>query len=240
MRSTPAPGSADLPAGSTEPPGVAAASTARSDRTARARIRDAAITRFAADGVAATSIRAIAAEADVSPGLVIHHFGSKDGLRAACDAHVAARIRQAKQQAVAAGAALDPIGALRAASQGPPVLRYLARTLAEASPQVAALVDELVDDAVAYQADGVRTGMLTESDDPRGRAVVLTMWSLGALVLHEHVARLTGVDLTEDPATSGAWVVPATEALARGVLAEEIYDRVRDGFAAEEDGHDGR
>jgi TetR/AcrR family transcriptional regulator, regulator of cefoperazone and chloramphenicol sensitivity len=32
----------------------------------------------------------IAAAAGVSPGLVIHHFGSKDGLREAVDAHVLA------------------------------------------------------------------------------------------------------------------------------------------------------
>ena len=50
------------------------------DLTARARIRDAAIECFARQGFA-VSVRAIAAHAGVSPGLVIHHFGSKAGLR---------------------------------------------------------------------------------------------------------------------------------------------------------------
>jgi len=37
----------------------------RSDLTARARIRDAALARFGADGVAATTVRAVAADAGV-------------------------------------------------------------------------------------------------------------------------------------------------------------------------------
>jgi AcrR family transcriptional regulator len=58
---------------------VRSASGAESDLTARARIRDAAIRRFGSDGFGA-SVRAIAADAAVSPGLVMHHFGSKEGL----------------------------------------------------------------------------------------------------------------------------------------------------------------
>ena len=48
-----------------------------SDLTARARIRDAALARFGAEGIAGTSVRAVAADAGVSPALVLHHFGSK-------------------------------------------------------------------------------------------------------------------------------------------------------------------
>ena len=65
------------------------------DLTTRARIRDAAITAFGEQGFA-VGVRAIAEAAGVSPGLVNHHFGSKDGLRAECDAFVTDAIRQAK------------------------------------------------------------------------------------------------------------------------------------------------
>ena len=37
---------------------------------------------------------AIAQDAGVSPGLVLHHFGTKDALRAACDEHVLRQIRE--------------------------------------------------------------------------------------------------------------------------------------------------
>ena len=40
---------------------------------------------FGAEGVAATSLRSVAGAAGVSPGLVVHHFGSKQGLVRAVD-----------------------------------------------------------------------------------------------------------------------------------------------------------
>jgi AcrR family transcriptional regulator len=43
------------------------------------RILSAAVAEFARHGFTKTTVRGIAAAADVSPGLVIHHFGSKDG-----------------------------------------------------------------------------------------------------------------------------------------------------------------
>jgi AcrR family transcriptional regulator len=75
-----------------------------SDLTARARIRDAAINRFAVEGFGA-SVRSIASDAGVSAGLVMHHFGSKDKLRAECDAHLLATIGRLKRENVAEAAA---------------------------------------------------------------------------------------------------------------------------------------
>src|SRR5258706_10263986 len=63
-----------------------------SDLTTKARIREAAMERFAADGVAATSLRAVARAAGVSPGLVVHHYGSKAGLIRAVDEAVVRRV----------------------------------------------------------------------------------------------------------------------------------------------------
>jgi AcrR family transcriptional regulator len=202
--------------------------TSDPDRTARSRIHDAALIRFAQDGIAATSIKAIAADVGVSPPLVIHHFGSKDGLRAACDEYVAAAIRENKRAAIAAGRKVDALDALRQSAQGPPLLKYLARTLVDGSPQVRDLIDEMVADAVEYMAEGVEAGMLTPSEYPRARAVVLLMWNLGAVVLHEHVDRLLDVDLTgNDPDRMLGWLVPAFEILAKGTTDVAIYEQFR-------------
>jgi AcrR family transcriptional regulator len=46
----------------------------------RAAILEAARSQFAATGYAATTLRAIALEAAVDPALILHHFGSKEGL----------------------------------------------------------------------------------------------------------------------------------------------------------------
>src|SRR2546421_13108005 len=71
------------------------AAVLEADLTAKARIRDAAMKLFGAEGVAASSLRAVARAADVSPGVIVHHFGSKEGLIRAVDEAVLARINLA-------------------------------------------------------------------------------------------------------------------------------------------------
>jgi AcrR family transcriptional regulator len=210
----------------------------RDDRTTAARIRDAAITEFASAGVAGTSIRTIASAAGVSPALVIHHFGSKDELRVVCDEHVATLVRDLKNKAMAAGAGFDPLAALRQQSEGPPAAKYLARTLVDGSPHVADLVDETVEDAIKYMEVGVETGMITPSRFPRQRAAILMMWSLGGLVLHEHLERLIGIDITadfsDDPKAATAYMGPALE-IAGGFITETTQRMMAQAFVASED-----
>jgi AcrR family transcriptional regulator len=211
------------------------------DRTTRARIRDAAIESFAEYGVAATTARKVAEAAGVSPGLVIHHFGSMEGLRSACDEYVAAVIRHYKQEAMSAGPNLDVLAALRNPDIGP-LMGYLARVLAGDSKTVTKLVDDLVDDAEGYIQQGVESGMLRPAADPRGRAVLLTVWNLGALVLHEHLERLLGVDLTDpevltDPSFA-AYAGLVYEIYGEGIFTETFAAHTMEalaGTAGEED-----
>ena len=206
------------------------------DRTAKARIRDAAIGSFAECGITATTARKVAIAARVSPGLVMHHFGSMDGLRTACDEYVVARIRELKGGAMAAGAAFDPLAALRSQQSGPPLAKYLARTLVDGSPHVADLVDEIVADAVEYSETGVQKGMLTPTKYPRERAAILTMWQLGALVMHEHLARLIGVDITEpldDPKAASSYLGPALEIFG-GFITETTAELLGGAFVSSE------
>ncbi len=203
------------------------------DRTARARIRDAAIERFAAEGIAAASLKDIAADAGVSAPLVIHHFGSKDGLRLACDEYVAALIKEQKTAAMSAGANLDLFQAIREAYAGPPIIRYLAQAIADGSPHVDELIDDMIDDAVGYIAKGVESGLLTPAENLRERAIMLCLWQLGALVLHEQVERLLGIDLLDGTSRSALkWALVNGDILAKGVINEELYDKWRDDLKA--------
>ena len=193
------------------------------DRTAAARIRDAAIGCFAEAGVEVTSIRTIAAAAGVSPGLVIHHFGSKAALREACDEYVVRTLMARKDAAVASGGPLDPLGMLRELNDGPPVTRYLARTLGDGSPPVARLVDAMVTDGIAVTRHGVEAGMVNPTADEQARVAVLTIWSLGALVLHEHLTRILGEDITAELTADSRYLPAVVEILGRPVFAESTY-----------------
>jgi AcrR family transcriptional regulator len=204
------------------------------DRTTRARIRDAAIETYARLGVQATTARKVAAAAGVSPGLVIHHFGSMDGLRAACDEHVAAHIRQMKSEAIGAGLGLDLTAAWRDSDFGH-LGAYLARVLVDDSPAVNRLVDDLIDDAVAYMTLGIENGMVRPIEDLRRVTTVVLLWSLGGLVLHEHMQRLLGVDLTAPGVATApafpAYAGPAFEILGEGIFTDAFAARVRDTLA---------
>ncbi|WP_294198063.1 transcriptional regulator BetI [uncultured Sphingomonas sp.] len=78
---------------------------------------------LAARGAAGASVRTIAAAADVSPGLVTHHFGGVDRLVAASYDHVAAQVAVALEAAVeAAGdAPRARLGAYVAANFAAPI-----------------------------------------------------------------------------------------------------------------------
>jgi hypothetical protein len=68
--------------------------------------------------------------------------------------------------------------------------------------------------------------MLRPTANPRGGAAVLAVWSLGALVLHSHLERILGVDLT-DPAFGsdpdiGSYFGPVYEILSNGIFTESF------------------
>src|SRR5215217_1049449 len=107
---------------------VRSVSPLEADLTARARIRDAAVRRFAAEGFG-VPVRGIAAEARVSPGLVIHHFGSKEALRAECDEHVLQVIRDAKAGSLAGPGPRDLLAELATVEEYAAPVGYLVQAL---------------------------------------------------------------------------------------------------------------
>ena len=74
------------------------------DPSTRERIRDAAIASFAERGFDGVGLRDIAQRAGVSAALIVHHFGSKEGLREACDAHVVESLVTDKSRLAGGGA----------------------------------------------------------------------------------------------------------------------------------------
>jgi TetR/AcrR family transcriptional regulator, regulator of cefoperazone and chloramphenicol sensitivity len=164
------------------------------DKTAEARIRDAALARFTRDGFAGTTVRAIADDAAVSPALVLHHFGSKEGLRRACDAHVVERVRTVKSEAITEGRLGEPATMTAGFQMAEPLMRYLAWTLSTGSEAAADLFDDMVDESVRLFQLGVEHGSFEPSPDPRARAAVMLAMQLGGLVMHDHLERALGTD----------------------------------------------
>lgn len=208
---------------------------ASDDRTTKARIRDAAIEQWAANPPNSVTVRDIAAAAGVSPGSVIHHYGSMVELRTATNEYIAGLVQEQKRKAVQTSGPLDILGSFRSLTDLP-ITAYLARAILSDDPTVTALVDGLVDDAVGYLEAGVEAGTITPSDHPRERATVLVLWTFGGIVLHEHMERLLGVDLTDPEALASPAAGPYTRAafdiVSRGLLTEDFARHIQDSLDA--------
>ena len=160
------------------------------DLTGRARIRDSALVLFGERGVERTSLREIAAAAGVTAGLVRHHFGSKDGLRAVCDAYALERVMAVKEAGVAGGRLADA-GFL--ADVRPEMLvlhRYLARSIVDGSPAAGALLDRMI----VLSERWVTANLAGTVSDHRAVAGVLAAAQIGMLMVREQLSRVLDLD----------------------------------------------
>jgi len=151
--------------------------------TTATRIRDAAIEVFGDRGFG-VGVRAIAAAAGVSPGLVNHHFGSKDGLRSACDEQVLRLVHDEKLKTLLApdtGAGM--LAALAEVEVYGPLVAYMIRSLEAGGPMAESLIEHMIADAEDYIRRGVEAGVIKPSRDPKARARYLVMTNTGATLL---------------------------------------------------------
>ena len=187
--------------------------------TATARIRDSAIEQFGQHGFS-VGLRTIAEAAGVSAALVIHHFGSKDGLRKACDDWVAEEIRGAKSETIRAKDPAAWFAAMAEIESYAPMMAYLVRSLQSGSQLAKDFWRRMIDNAEEYLEEGVRAGTIKPSRDPRARALFMGMSNGGGFLLylqmHDSPTDLRAVlrDYGEDV------VLPALERYTEGLLAD--------------------
>jgi len=197
------------------------------DTTASARIRDAAIARFGRQGFAGTSVREIAADAGVSPALVIHHFGSKDGLREACDEDLVNRLMADKARTTAPGMAETMREWFDHPERFGGYIDYFATMLADGSDGGNRLFDRLLSETTAMLERGVSDGTMRPSVDPEMRAIMITLNGLAPLLLRDHLARVLGTALAS---TAGVrrMTLPSLELYTLGLYTDaRVLDAAR-------------
>ncbi|WP_029115947.1 TetR/AcrR family transcriptional regulator [Mycobacterium sp. URHB0044] len=198
--------------------------SASDDRTAVARIRDAAIDQWGQHGFN-VGLRRVAEAAGVSAALVIHHFGSKEGLRKACDDYIAEEIRGAKTESVTTSDPAAWFAQMAEMESYAPLMAYLVRSMQSGSDLAKAFWQRMLDNAEEYLEAGVRAGTLKPSRDPRARARFLGLTGGGAFFLfiqmHDTPTDLRAVlrDYGEE------MVLPALEVYTNGLMTDStMYD----------------
>jgi AcrR family transcriptional regulator len=212
----------------------------RGDLTTKARLRETALELFADRGIAATSLRSIAAAAGVSAGLVIHHFGSKDGLRRAVDAVVVRRITAALSEVPIGSSGASVIDQraevlARVLRNQPALLQYIAQALSEGGAAAGELFTLLYATASADQALA-DAGVIRADSDPLWRALQQLVLIVGPLLLRPLIEQQLGGQLFEpgnferwmranaDLLKHGLYTQPATSTPTRGASAREFGD----------------
>jgi AcrR family transcriptional regulator len=137
--------------------------------SAAAQIVGSALRLFADGGIDATSLRQVAKAAGVSPALIVHHFGGKDGLVAAVDEAALEAFGSAYAAAESAeGSELLRRRAeqtARVMREQPQVCAYLGRALVEGTPGAARLFRLMIEGGRAEIDALAEKGALREDAD---------------------------------------------------------------------------
>lgn len=148
--------------------------------------------RFGQQGFTGTSLREIANDAAVSPGLIVHHFGSKDGLREACDEFVVASFLSENDQLIRADASRMMREVLDAPEHRSAALDYLAQMLVDGSDASDQLFDAFLTGTKEMLRGQIATGIMHEQSDLDTTAAYLTLYGLGPIILRRQLARAFG------------------------------------------------
>jgi TetR/AcrR family transcriptional regulator, regulator of cefoperazone and chloramphenicol sensitivity len=190
-----------------------------SDLTARARIRDAAIALFAEKGIEAATIREIAQAAGVSSGLLRHHFGSKEGLRDACDEY-------ALNQVTSLGIQFTETNLLGRVT--PEIMRlqqYAIQSVMDGSPNALATFDR----ALAYGEYWLEHSGI-EVSDPRAYLAVIAVMKMSMFAMRDLLSHALGQDVGE-PAGWARVISASIEIFSQPLVTPDLLEQARKALA---------
>lgn len=187
------------------------------------RIRNAAMKCFAEQGIASTSIRAVAEDAGVSVGLVQHHFGNKAGLVEAVDEYVLQVFGTVAESAPV----LDPLPAkssmdgvsgrfAKLLSEHPEAANYVARALVEGGEIGAVIFDGLLEISMAQRDLYIAHGLGRPDLDPFWGAMNAMILRVGAMILRPHIDRHLAPEQFWSPAQLERWDTAVATLIRKG------------------------
>ncbi len=177
---------------------------------------------FADDGIASTSLRAIAEAAGVSLGLVQHYFVTKSQLIEAIDQHVLAIFGQVLAEPPPGSDADDHVGdagsrLAQLMADNPVVMDYIARALAERGEVGNAIFDGLYAISAQQGAAFAAQGLTQEGLDPLWSNMLPLILRVGTIMLRPHIERHAAGPLY-DPEQTSRWDAAVTRLIRQGQM----------------------
>jgi TetR/AcrR family transcriptional regulator, regulator of cefoperazone and chloramphenicol sensitivity len=182
--------------------------TMETELSARERLIE-ATRRLVAERGFDVSVRQIAVEAGVTHGLVLHHFGGKDGLISHTTESVLQHARSLLEGFPGAATA-DVVSDLRLIVEefvagDRETSQYMARVISRGDAHAAALFNGLVDAVAGVVERLVGSGHIPAETDIAMRSVQLATMELGLLILAPMVADRCDVESIHEPQFVRRW-----------------------------------
>ena len=180
---------------------------------------------FAERGIATTSLRTIAAAADVSLGLIQHYFVTKHQLVENIDEHVLTVFNKALGTSPgdpAAPVTADDAGGRFAdfMCQNPAVMDYVGRALAEGGEVGRVIFDGLFAISEQQGATFAAQGLTADDLDPVWSAMLPLILRVGTIMLRPHVERHLPGPLY-DAAETSRWDAAVTRMIGEGQFKQQ-------------------
>ncbi|MEO7586619.1 MAG: TetR family transcriptional regulator [Arachnia sp.] len=199
-------------------------SSTPADLSTAARIRTTAFALFAQHGIRATTVRMVADAAGVSAGLVLHHFGSKQGLRTACDEWLLERLGRDKAATVQGDtAALGQMSSQL--SELAPFMDYIVAGLSEGGEGADRLFDRVCDMTDDLITAGAAAGTMRKPEDRVAWVTTLVALSCGASMLGGQVARRLGGAKLLDPGVYARYALASVDLFTHGMFIDDHFQR---------------
>lgn len=177
------------------------------DLTGKARIRNAALDLFAAQGVDATSLRTVAAAAGVTVGLIVHHYGTKEALREAVESAIVEQFSETIASVPLGSFPPDQIAAERdrvvagMLSANQAIVDYLRRAILDGNAERGDLVSRLSQLSAQQVHDLRKAGVASTRHSVGEQVVTIMVRQLGRLFLQPLVDRIAD-EFAEDMGAS--------------------------------------
>lgn len=186
----------------------------------RERLIDIATKAFSESGFAATSLRSIAKLAGVSPALLVHHFGSRDGLIEQCIMRGLGLWVAEKQGFVDVSLSTALAQWQGAIDKHGPKLQFFRQVLLSGGPAANMLFMRMVQEAEIMIRSEQAKGNMRKSENVGDLALIMTLHGLAPLVLQDQVNAYLGGNF-QDPVLGGRLATANLEIYRKGIYKSD-------------------
>jgi AcrR family transcriptional regulator len=160
--------------------------------TSKERLIELATAVFARDGFEASSLRAIAREAAVSPALLVHHFGSRQELVEECISATLGQWMGTKKDLMAKPLSQSVAEWQNTVEEHGVELEFFRQVLIHGGPNATILFGQMVIEATQMVMEDIASGKMRDFQQPEDAALIMVLHGLAPLILKPQVDQVLG------------------------------------------------